>query len=120
MDDLERFLRALDEIPDDVLSVKYDSNSRNVRQKRRSQRKGRTGYDLTIDLHGFTGDAALERVKGILRDAKGRRMKILVITGRGNNSEGNVPVIRDTICQYLAGAGNLLSRITVLHQQGWR
>lgn len=106
MDDRERFLRAIDDIPEDVLSAKYGAVSeRPKRRARGTVRPAGSGFDRTIDLHGLTRREALAQVKSLIRAVAGSRKRILVITGRGNNSDGNIAVIRDAVCRYLSGEG---------------
>jgi DNA-nicking Smr family endonuclease len=103
MNDSERemFLKALDNLPKDIQSAKYGSVFGGEKPAR-----PRAVHDLTIDLHGCTRDQALSRLQGVLSRANGKRRRILVITGRGNNSEGGVGILRTAVEDYLQKEGS--------------
>jgi DNA-nicking Smr family endonuclease len=103
--DRELFLKALDNLPKDIQSAKYESNPPKEKLTR-----PRAVHDLTIDLHGCTRDQALARLRGVLIHAKGKRFRILVITGRGNNSEGGIGILKKAVEGYLQKAGSPLVR----------
>ncbi|MDP2984388.1 MAG: Smr/MutS family protein [Candidatus Latescibacter sp.] len=102
MNDSERelFLKALDNLPQDIQSAKYGSDPGAEKPTR-----PRAVHDLTVDLHGYTKDRALARVRSVLSRAKGKRLRILIITGRGNNSEGGVGILRKAVEDFLQKAG---------------
>jgi DNA-nicking Smr family endonuclease len=97
----ELFLKALDNLPKDIQSAKYGSLPDTVKPTR-----PRAVHDLTVDLHGYTKDRALFRLRIVLNRAKGKGLRILVITGRGNNSEGGVSILRQAVENYLQKAGS--------------
>jgi len=102
--DRELFLKALDNLPKDIQNAKYESNP----PKEKLLTRPRAVHDLTIDLHGCTKDQALARLQGVLIHAKGKRFRILVITGRGNNSEGGIGILKEAVEIYLKKAGSTL------------
>lgn len=98
MDDLDCFLEALDNLPDDIVSAKFDGAPP---RKPRSRKKKATSFDDTIDLHGMTADQALTALEYALNNRRGCGRTLLVITGRGNNSENGVAVLRDRVGLFL-------------------
>jgi hypothetical protein len=67
--------------------------------------KVRFGPDRILDLHEQlpSGVQAVARVEAWLREKQARGAKeVLVITGRGNNSEGGVSVVREEVHRLLA------------------
>jgi hypothetical protein len=65
----------------------------------------RFGPDRILDLHERlpSGGEAVVRVESWLREKQaGGAKEVLVITGRGNNSEGGVPVVREEVRRLLA------------------
>jgi hypothetical protein len=67
--------------------------------------KIRFGPDRILDLHEQlpSGVQAVARVEAWLREKQARGAKeVLVITGRGNNSEGGVSVVREEVHRLLA------------------
>lgn len=103
MNDMELFLEAINNMPDDIYSAKFDGG---VREKKTNSLKSRKIFDETIDLHGMSKDEALDAIKKILTRVRGTGKKILVITGRGNNSEDGFGVLRDAVRRYLNGEGS--------------
>jgi DNA-nicking Smr family endonuclease len=111
LDDMERamFEEAIDSLPDDIMRAKYGGKPPPKAGKRRS-RKSDTVHDITIDLHGFTRVEAIAHLRKTLKTAKGTGKRLLVITGRGNRSSANRPVIREAVIKYLEKAGSLYVR----------
>ena len=103
MNDMDLFREAINNMPDDILSAKFDGG---VREKKTNSSKSRKIFDETIDLHGMNKDEALDTLKTILIKARGTGKKILVITGRGNNSEDGFGVLRDAVRRYLNSEGS--------------
>jgi DNA-nicking Smr family endonuclease len=103
MNDSERelFLKALDNLPPDIQSAKYDSNPEAEKSTR-----PRAVHDITVDLHGFTRVRSIARLRSILNRAKGKHLRILVITGRGNNSEGGTGILRKAVEDFLQKSGS--------------
>ena len=63
-------------------------------------RRGRTGIDARIDLHGMTQHEAHRALYRFLEDAQARDCRIvLVITGKGRTGDG---VLRRTVPMWLA------------------
>ncbi len=100
--DLDVFLRALEKLPQDIRSAKYAGAPKKGAPIRA---RARPVHDMIIDLHGVTRPEALSRVRRALEGARGTRRRILVITGRGNNSEGGICVLRKTIARFLETEG---------------
>ena len=90
-------------MPDDVHSAKFDGV---VREKKTHSSKPKKIFDETIDLHGMNRDEALDAIQIILRRTRGTGKKILVITGRGNNSEDGFGVLKDAVRRYLNCKGS--------------
>ena len=66
--------------------------------------------DATIDLHGETQSSALIRVERFMQNSKARGCKsVLIITGRGKNSDGNRGVLKSTIWEWLKNQQNINS-----------
>ena len=103
MNDMELFLEAINNMPDDIHSAKFDGG---VREKKTNSSKSKKIFDETIDLHGMSKGEALDTIKKILTRTRGTGKKILVITGRGNNSEDGFGVLRDAVRRYLNGEGS--------------
>ena len=108
MDDKELFINAINNLPDDILTAKYDG----YRPRKKARRKDdpESPFDKTIDLHGLIKAEALTVLRNTLSIAKGKRRKILVITGKGNNSEGGCGVIREAVLNFLRKAGSIYIR----------
>lgn len=101
-DDRELFQKALDNLPSDIRSAKFGGFT--GPEKRRRDRS-KPVHDIVLDLHGMTRKTALVRLENTLSLAKGKRRRILVITGRGNRSEYGIGVLRDEVARYLETAG---------------
>lgn len=69
----------------------------------RSLKRGDYGVDARLDLHGMREGVARDAVERFLLDAHARGHRaVLVIHGRGNNSDGGVPVIKPALQGWLA------------------
>ena len=101
--DLDLFLDALNNMPEDILHAKYNGyvTEKGTERKKMSE----THFDKTIDLHGFNKREALVVLRNTLSSSKGKRHRILVITGKGNNSDEGYGVIREAVSTYLDKAG---------------
>jgi DNA-nicking Smr family endonuclease len=68
----------------------------------RKLRQGEFSRQAALDLHGMTVDAAQTEVEQFLLDAvrKGLRC-VLIVHGRGRNSPGQVPVLKDRLRLWL-------------------
>jgi DNA-nicking Smr family endonuclease len=71
----------------------------------RGLRRGDHRPEARLDLHGQTREEALRAVERFMLRARadGRRA-VLVIHGRGQNSEAGEPVLRPALHEWLAGA----------------
>ena len=105
MNDKKLFFDAINNLPDDILPAKYDGYL--PRKRMRSKNIPDSQFDKTIDLHGLTRAEALAVLRNALSIAKGKRRKILVITGKGKRSEGGRGVIRESVLNFLDKAGSL-------------
>ena len=105
---MDIFMEAINNMPEDVMQAKYDSGIGS--QSRPKQTRSHAPFDKTIDLHGCTKKEAITVLRNALSRAKGKRLKILVITGRGNNSECGISVLREAVNDYLDTAGSLYIR----------
>ncbi|MFC1692800.1 Smr/MutS family protein [Candidatus Latescibacterota bacterium] len=106
--DRDIFFDALNNLPEDILSAKYngcDTEKKNLSKKIRKNR-----FHETIDLHGLTKAEALNVLRNALIMARGKNQRILVITGKGNNSDGGYGVLRETVWNFLQKAGSLYVR----------
>lgn len=65
-------------------------------------RKGEFAFREHLDLHGMTRDVAREAVEAFIGTAhsSGRRC-VLIVHGRGNNSKGNIPVLKVALKTWL-------------------
>ena len=107
MNDMDLFLDAINNMPDDVHSAKFDGF---IRGKKRHSSTPKKVFDIIIDLHGMKKYEALDKIRNILKRAQGKGQQILVITGRGNNSEDGVGVLRKAVRYYLDHEGSRLIR----------
>jgi len=97
---LKMDVRFSDGGPDDDLPPRPAAVNR-LRQLRR----GGIRIDLQLDLHGLTRDEALENLAPFIVRAHARGQKgVLVITGKGNNSNGE-PVLRQAVAGWLKEHG---------------
>jgi DNA-nicking Smr family endonuclease len=71
----------------------------------RGLRRGDHRPDARLDLHGQTRDESLRAVERfLLRSRAGGHRTVLVIHGRGQNSEAGEPVLRPALHEWLASA----------------
>jgi len=71
----------------------------------RGLRRGDHRAEARLDLHGQTRDEALRAVERfVLRSRADGLRAVLVIHGRGQNSEAGEPVLRPALQEWLAGA----------------
>jgi DNA-nicking Smr family endonuclease len=75
-----------------------------------------------LDLHGFTRDEARTAVEQFLAESRvGRKRCVLVIHGRGLNSPGRVPVLKNALVRWLTRGGlakHVLAFTTALPTDG--
>lgn len=65
-------------------------------------KKGKTDYDLKIDFHGMTVQAAYLYFMRTLEKAQSSQKRlILVVTGKGKNPEGGGGVIRQSFLEWI-------------------
>jgi DNA-nicking Smr family endonuclease len=68
----------------------------------RKLRQGDFSRQAALDLHGMTGDEAQVEVEQFLMKAVRAGLRcVLIIHGRGRNSPGQVPVLKDRLRQWL-------------------
>lgn len=68
----------------------------------RKLRQGDFSRQAALDLHGMTGDQAQSEVEQFLVKAVRAGLRcVLIIHGRGRNSPGQVPVLKDRLQQWL-------------------
>lgn len=103
MSDMDLFLEAINNMPDDIHSAKFDGG---VREKKTHSSAPRKIFDEKIDLHGMTKEEALDTIQMRLNRARSTGKKILLITGHGINSEDGFGVIKDAVCRYLDNEGS--------------
>ena len=71
----------------------------------RALRRGDHRPEARLDLHGQTREEALRAVERfLLRSRADRHRAVLVIHGRGQNSEAGEPVLRPALQEWLASA----------------
>ena len=71
----------------------------------RALRRGEHLPEARLDLHGQTRDGALRAAERFLLRARAEgRRTVLVIHGRGRNSEAGAPVLRPALQEWLSGA----------------
>jgi len=107
-DEIDLFIEAINNLPDDVIRAKFEG--RIPGRKARSKNPPDTPFDKTVDLHGLTRKEALRVLQVTLTSARGKRLRILVITGKGKNSGDGRGVIREAVKDYLEKAGSLFVR----------
>jgi len=100
---MDMFLDAIDNLPDDVMQAKYEGNMPKKTKRFKSIHE-KTPFDKTIDLHGLTKIEAIGILRNILTHAKGKRLKILVITGKGIHSQDSYGIIREAVSNFLKKA----------------
>jgi len=63
---------------------------------------GDFSYQSYIDLHGYNRHEALERVQRFVRQSFAGKLRcILIVSGRGLNSRGREPVLKQELVQWL-------------------
>jgi DNA-nicking Smr family endonuclease len=73
----------------------------------RGLRRGDHRPEARLDLHGQTRDESLRAVERfLLRSRADGHRAVLVIHGRGQNSEAGEPVLRPALHEWLAGAAS--------------
>jgi DNA-nicking Smr family endonuclease len=78
-----------------------DVSARELRRLRSGQRRP----EARLDLHGMARDQALDAVERFLRQCRGGGFRaVIVIHGRGLNSEAGAPVLRPALHAWLGGA----------------
>ena len=60
MNDMELFLEAINNMPDDIHRAKLDGGDR---EKKTNSSKSKKIFNETIDLHGMSKDEALDTIK---------------------------------------------------------
>jgi len=66
-------------------------------------KKGQFPVQDHIDLHGLTKQEAETRVRGFLRESYGLGLRcVLVVHGRGLNSENHIPVLKERLPTWLS------------------
>lgn len=104
MDERDRklFLEALENLPKDLSRAKFDGAPA---RERPAAARPRSVHDTVLDLHGNTRETALARLRTALLRARGKGRRILVITGKGNNSEDGIGVLREAVVRFLETEG---------------
>lgn len=93
-------VRFEEEIPDDVEPLRPVHTPRMKRLKR-----GALRIEEQLDLHGLSKDEAVENLGRFLKSAfDRRRLAVLIITGKGNNSPGE-PVLQGAVASWLRTEG---------------
>jgi DNA-nicking Smr family endonuclease len=100
--DRELFLKALKNLPRDMQLAKYGGKPG---QPHKEPTCPKTVHDQVIDLHGLTRAEALTRLRNVLQRARGKNHRILVITGKGNNSEEGRGILREAVARFLETDG---------------
>jgi DNA-nicking Smr family endonuclease len=78
-----------------------DVSARELRDLRSGQRRA----EARLDLHGMTRDEALDAAEQFIqRSRAGGLRAVLLIHGRGLNSDGGDPVLRPAVLAWLGGA----------------
>ncbi len=106
--DMDLFLEALDNLPEDIISAKFDGVTSPCKPE--SKHSACSAFDATVDLHGYTKTEALIALRALLTRTKGKKRRLLVITGKGLNSEDGRGVVREAVYAYLQSAGSLFVR----------
>ena len=90
------------ELPDESVSGRApDVSTRELRALRSGERRP----EARLDLHGMTRDEALDAVgRFIQRSRAGGLRAVLIIHGRGLNSDGGDPVLRPALLAWLGVA----------------
>jgi DNA-nicking Smr family endonuclease len=74
----------------------------------RQLKRGSIRIDFELDLHGLTRDEALPELSRFISGAHRRgQQAVLVITGKGNNSEGG-PVLQGAVAGWLRDTGKAM------------
>ncbi len=72
------------------------------RQLLRALRKGSYSYQGHLDLHGKTREEAHLMVRQLVHDCRRQDWRcVLIVHGRGLNSEGQIPVLKDALARWL-------------------
>jgi DNA-nicking Smr family endonuclease len=71
----------------------------------RKLRTGEFSRQAALDLHGMTSDAAQLEVENFIFGAVRMGLRcVLIVHGRGRNSPGQIPVLKDRLQQWLTRA----------------
>jgi len=78
-----------------------DVSARELRALRAGERRA----EARLDLHGMTRDEALAAVERFIQQCRAGGLRaVMVIHGRGLNSDGSGPVLRPALAAWLGGA----------------
>ena len=94
-------VRPIEAAPDGASGRAADVSARELRALRTGDRRP----EARLDLHGMTRDEALAAVERFVRQCRGGSFRaVMVIHGRGLNSEAAGPVLRPALHAWLGGA----------------
>lgn len=108
-EDRELFLNhlaGLREVPDKEAFLDREAPSGRAIEKRKLRKKQVVATDDTLDLHGLTRDVALHRLAQFIARAFTKNLRaVLVITGKGKHSPGEVGVLRTAVEEWVLYRG---------------
>ena len=100
----------------DIMSFMAPGIQKRVLQRLRS---GKFGVDIELDLHGLTMDEARRRLSSFLRICLADGCRCLhLIHGKGYRSEGNYPILKNSINLWLRQHPDVLAFCTAKPAEG--
>ena len=76
----------------------------------RKLRRGQFAIEAELDLHGATSIQAREAVNTFLKNARDQDKRVVrIIHGKGNSSEGKMPVLKGKVNSWLRQKGEVLA-----------
>ncbi|MCE5250704.1 Smr/MutS family protein [bacterium] len=102
MNDMDIFLNALNNMPEDIHSAKF--NGSGTEDKHAYAHNG--AFDITLDLTGMKKAEAVQTLENVLKKAHGKDRHILVLTGPVTVNEHDTDSIRDAVRYYCDREGS--------------
>lgn len=95
----------------------FKSDSRT--QDRHKLKTGNIAISARLDLHGYTEDAALDKLKEFIqRNYLNNNRYLLLIHGKGYNSDTSYPVIKNLVNQFLPQFKQVLGYCSAQQKDG--
>ena len=102
MNDMDIFLNALNNMPEDIHSAKFNGSD----TENHPACAQNSVFDITIDLTGMKQVEALHTLENVLKKAQGKGQHILVLTGPGTVNDHDTDSVRDAVRYYCDREGS--------------